>query len=88
MIRTTKEIKKLFVQAVDCEDGHFYDSGECWYCGYIAGIEATLLYCLGELEFVQNMRDGSKRMGAIKKDKSITDYYLEFKGTKTKEKYK
>lgn len=83
MTRTEKEIKKLFVQAVDCEDGHFYDADECWYCGYITGIQATLLYFLGELEFFQKVENGSRRMRTAKRKKSNAEYYNEFRSTKT-----
>ena len=79
-MRTEKEIKKIFRDAVDSEDGHFYDSDECWYCGYIEGIKASMLYFLGEVELQQKIENGSKIMESIKKDKgkSSIDYYREF----------
>lgn len=77
-MRTTKEIKKLFIETVDSEDGHFYDADECWYCGYNDGIKTALLWFLGEAELYQEVRDGSKRITG-KRGKSYTDYYREFK---------
>jgi hypothetical protein len=85
-MRTEKEIKRLFIKAVDSEDGHFYDADECWYCGYNDGIKATLLWFLGEGELYQKYKDGSKRMTG-KRKKGYVEYYRQFKDEKSNSSY-
>ena len=45
-LRTTKELYDTFLNAFDSSDGHYFDSDECWYCGFRDGVMAAILYTL------------------------------------------
>ena len=77
-MKTEKELKRLFIKALDSEDGHYFDKGECWYCGFNDGIKMTLLYILGEGEIYQTVEGGSKRIASRSK-KDYIEYYSKFK---------
>lgn len=46
-MKTQQEIEHMIINAVECDDGHYYDRDECHYCGMIDGIQIALLWVLG-----------------------------------------
>lgn len=45
--RSEEDIMRQFVNAYECEDGHYFDSDECHYCGFRDGVVAALAFVLG-----------------------------------------
>ena len=60
--KLTKQIEQMIVTAIDCEDGHYYDADECYYCGKIDGIKFALLWVLGLAEITKEKENGSNRL--------------------------
>ena len=60
--KVTKQIEQMIVTAIDCEDGHYYDKGEFYYCGKIDGIKFALLWVLGLAEITKEKENGSNRL--------------------------
>lgn len=70
-----KSTEALFLKAYNASDGHFFDSDECWYCGYRDGILAVLAQLLGKGKItVQDNRVGSNITS-----QALLDLYLQLK---------
>lgn len=78
-MKTQDEVKKIFCEAVESEDGHFYDADECWYCGYISGVQISMLWFLGLADIYQINEDGSRRLKG-KRKVNTHEYFRELKG--------
>ena len=61
-MKTKQEIVKMIKDVQQCDDGHYYDRGECHYCGVVDGIQIALMWVLGEAELGQKHEDGATRL--------------------------
>ena len=76
--KTIKQIEQMIITAMDCDDGHYYDRDECWYCGKIDGIKFALLWVLGLAELTKVNENGSNRL-KVKTFTDETEFYRRHK---------
>ena len=69
----------MFLKVYEATDGHYYDSDECWYCGFHDGVQAVFAHLLG----LGNIEVSNKRVGSKITRNDLLQLYL-----KIKDKYK
>lgn len=60
-MKTQQEIEQMIINAIECDDGHFYDRSECHYCGIIDGIQIALMWVLGAADLYRESKDDGSR---------------------------
>lgn len=80
-MRTRKEILSKIADAYDCSDGHYFDSDECWYCGYRDGIIVALMYVLGHCDLEVDSESHKIQSTGVK-EKDLLEIFQKVKGIK------